>query len=337
MSSTVLSVASRAVLDACKELGIDVDLLLDEVGVDRRLVFDPDARLPAQQADAIWAAAFRVAGDPVLALHAAAALPFGAYKVLDFVVANAPNVREALTRVARYFSIVDQRAQLALTGQNPARLGFSSALGHLPAPAEQYTLAAVVTRVRASAGFEVPFEAVEFTFPAPDETIDYERIFRCEIRFAASGAAVVVPASTLTLAIPGADAALSSVLEDHADRLVQELPQLEQGIVAQLSVVLQEELRGGDVSATHVARRMGVSERTLQRRLGEEETNYAAVLGQVRRSTAEKYLRQRDVSLSEVAWLLGFAEQSSFTRAFKRWTGQSPGAWRGATSPPPRF
>jgi AraC-like DNA-binding protein len=77
---------------------------------------------------------------------------------------------------------------------------------------------------------------------------------------------------------------------------------------------------------------MGVSERTLQRRLGEEETNYATVLSEVRQSTAEKYLRKPDVSLSEVAWLLGFAEQSSFTRAFKRWTGQSPGAFRAGTS-----
>jgi AraC-like DNA-binding protein len=316
------------VLDACGELGFDVDAILDEVGLDRQLVFDPDARLPAQQADAIWAAAFRIAGDPALALHAAEALPFGAYRVLDFVVANAPDVREALGRVARYFSIVDPRGQLELTGKDPSRFGFRSALGQLPPPAEQYTLAAVVTRVRVSAGFEVPFEAVEFTFPAPDDVTEYERIFRCEVRFARAGAAVVVPESTLALDIPGSDAALSSVLENHADRLVRELPPLSQGIAARLSRVLQDELRGGNISAAHISARLGVSERTLQRRLLEEETTYAAVLEGMRRSAAEKYLQERDVSLSEIAWLLGFSEQSSFARAFKRWTGQSPGAWR---------
>lgn len=330
MSSTVLSVASRAVLDACSRLGLDPDSLLQAAGAERGLVFDPNARLPAEQADAIWKAAFRAAEDPGLALHAAEALPFGAYRVLDFIVANAPEVKQALERLCRYFSLVDQRAQLTLDGDEAAQLTLSSNGGALPVAAQEYTLAAIALRLRASTAIDVPLESAQFTYSTPNSRKEYERIFCCELRFEAPTACLVFSASTLKLKIPGADAALFSVLEEHAGRLVRELPAVEQGLVEQLITALQAELRGGDISAKHLARQVGVSERTMQRRLEEEDTSYGLLLSNARRSMAEKYLRQPHVSLTEIGWLLGFSEQSSFTRAFKRWTGQSPGAWRSA-------
>lgn len=330
MTSTVLSVASRAVLDACTHLGLNVDSLLQVAGAERDLVFDPNARLPAEQADAIWIAAFRAAQDPALALHAAEALPFGAYRVLDFIFANAPEIQQALERLCRYFRLVDQRALLTLEEGEPARLTLGASGGALPAAAQEYTLAAIALRLRASTDIDVPLEAAQFTYSAPDFRKEYERIFRCELRFEAPTASLLFSASTLKLKIPGADPALLSVLEEHAGRLLSELPAVEQGLVEMLSTALHKELRGGDISAKHLARRVGVSERTLQRRLGEKGTSYGQVLSEARLSMAERYLNQPHVSLTEIGWLLGFSEQSSFTRAFKRWTGQSPGAWRSA-------
>jgi AraC-like DNA-binding protein len=75
---------------------------------------------------------------------------------------------------------------------------------------------------------------------------------------------------------------------------------------------------------------MTMSDRTLQRRLEDLGISYSDILGEVRHELSREYLREPDVSIAEVAWLLGFSDQSAFGRAFKRWTGQSPGAWRSA-------
>ena len=88
--------------------------------------------------------------------------------------------------------------------------------------------------------------------------------------------------------------------------------------------LLVDELRGGEPTLGRLAKRMAMSARTLQRRLDEEGTSFAAVLDDTRRELAGAYMAQRDVSLADVSYLLGFSEQSAFTRAFQRWHGVAP-------------
>jgi AraC-like DNA-binding protein len=330
---TVLSVASRAVLDACARLGLDAEALLVAADLRREQVYDPDARLPADAADALWRHAYAAAGDPRLALHAAESLPFGAYKTIDFVAAHAPTVGEGLRRVARYFPLVDARAHLEIVegdATSPVSVEMQSPLGSVAPPAQEYTLAALVLRSRASAGVAWALAAVEFTFPRPAEAAEHERIFACPVRFGQARTRLEIPRASWSLPVRGADPALSSVLEDHAQRLVAELPTEDGALLTRLRAVLREELRGGDASIGHVARRLALGERTLQRRLEELGVGFVDVLAEIRGELAREYLREPGMSLAEVAWLLGFSDQSAFTRAFKRWTGVTPGAWRGA-------
>lgn len=333
MASTVLSVASRAVLDACAQLGLDPEATLAATGLSRDQVFDPDARIPADLADALWRHAFEQSNDPNLALHAAQALPFGAYKVLDFVVANAPTVGEGLSRLARYFPLVDGRGGFRVEVDDPVRLVMHMPGDSIPAPAQEYTFAALVSRSRTCAGASWPLKQVEFTFDAPQDTSEHERIFACPIHFARPEARLVIPSSSWDLPVRGADAALFSVLEDHATRLLNELPPHQPPLVTQLKAQLRGELRGGDPTMGKLARGMGMGERTLQRRLKQLGLGYSELLSEVRREMSQGYLREPDVSIAEVAWLLGYSEQSAFTRAFRGWTGQTPGTWRSAHAP----
>ena len=226
MPLTVLSVASRAVLDACVRLGLDADALLEAAGLGRAEVYDADARLPAEAADALWRHAYEAAGDPRLALHAAEALPFGAYKVLDFVAAHAPTVGEGLRRVARYFPLVDGRARLEILADDPGdavSVEMQSSRGPIAPPAQEYTLAALVLRLRASAGIAWALQAVELAFPRPDDAGEHQRIFGCPVRFGQARARLWIPRASWELPVRGADPALSTVLEDHARRLVEEI------------------------------------------------------------------------------------------------------------------
>lgn len=325
MVTTVLSVASRAVLDATARLGLDCDAILRAAGLSREEVYDPDARISAEHADAVWMHAFSQAQTPDLALLAAEALPFGAYKVIDFVVANAPTVGEGLRRVCRYFPILDPRGRIDV---HEDALVLTTEGREVPPAAQQYTLAAVLLRSQAAAGVPWAAAAVDFTFGAPEDRRTYERVFGDVCRFSQPEARLVVPPATWDLRVEGANEALFSVLDDHAQRLLAEVPEREPSFADDLRHHVRAQLCGGDLGIGSIAKSMGMSERTLQRRLEDLELTYSNVLGEVRHEASKSYLREPNVSIAEVAWLLGFSEQSAFSRAFKRWTKQSPGAWR---------
>lgn len=119
-----------------------------------------------------------------------------------------------------------------------------------------------------------------------------------------------------------------AVLEDHARRLVDELPP-DDDLVGRVRAAIAEELTGGEPTTARIARRVAMSERTLQRRLHEHGRTVVELVDETRAAVAKAYLRDRAMSLAEIAFLLRFSDQSAFTRAFRRWTGQPPGAWRG--------
>ncbi len=329
MQPLVLAVASRALLEQAAHAGIDTDEVLAAVGLERAAVFAPDARLPASAADAVWSEVYARCPEPHLALSAAAGLPLGAYKVIDFLAANSPTVGEGLRRIADYFSLVDPRMAIELAGQDPVELRLSApGQCELPLPAQEYTFAALVVRSRAAVGADWPLLAVELAAPAPPDDSAHRKIFAAQVRWESAQPRLLIPRAAWETPVRCADANLLSVLEDLARRLKAELPRAAPPFVAQLREVIGEQLKAGDPSAAPVARRLGMSERTLQRRLKEEGQSYSGLLDEVRAALARAYLRDPELPLAEVAWLVGFSEQSAFTRAFKRWTGTTPRQWR---------
>ncbi|MCZ7685529.1 MAG: AraC family transcriptional regulator [Sandaracinaceae bacterium] len=331
MSGTVLSVASRAVLEACERLGLDGAELLARAGLSREEIEDPDRRVEAERADALWRHAYERAGDPCLALHAAEALPFGAYKVIDYLATHAPTAGAGLEQVAAYFPLIDPRARLVVEHGDPTRLRVElTAGGEVPAPAQEYTLAALVTRMRAVA--PLPLQRVCFSFAAPEDAREHARIFRCEVRFGCAAPELVIAERDWGAPLRTRDPALAALLERHAAALLAELSARSE-LAERVRAAIAEMLRAREEpTLARVAKRLATSERTLQRRLREEEVTFAALADDARAGLARSYLRERDLSLAEVAFLLGFADQSTFTRAFRRWTGVAPGAFRaGAT------
>lgn len=136
--------------------------------------------------------------------------------------------------------------------------------------------------------------------------------------------------SSLTLDTPltNFDAPLLNHLKTYSDLLLQETPEVEPGLRLSVERSILNHLSGGAPPIAKVAEELGLSARTLTRRLGEEGLSYRALLEDVRRRKAELMLRESTVTLAEIAFLLGYSEQSSFTNAFRRWTGQAPGTYR---------
>ncbi len=311
-------------VDACGRLGLDVEAILARAGIERSALLDPDGRLPASRADALWREAYTAANDSFLALHAAEASPFGAFRAMDYLGTTGPTLGDGLRRVASWFRVIDPRGVLEVSeAPGDATIRFRTASGVPPAPpAQEYTLAVLLLRARHAVDAPLSPVDVRFTFPRPPDVREHVRVFGVEPTFGSRDAALVLPRSAWEEPTRGADPALFALLDEHARRLAD--ARAVEDVGATVRAAIAASLAGKLPTLSGVARDLRTPTRTLQRRLAAAGTSFARLLDEVRRERAEAFLAERDVSIAEVSFLVGFSEQSAFARAFRRWTGQAP-------------
>lgn len=323
---TVLTVSSRALVTACERLGLDTDALLRSVGVERRTLDDPDARLPNHVAGALWAKAYELSGDRDLSLHVAEACPVGAYKVIDYMGSSARTVGEAFRYAARYFPLINTGARVSIDDAgDPVTFDVAGETGPagVSRPYAEYCLAVFVLHVRGGTGVPFPLRRVTFVHRRPLEAAEHERIFGCPVQFEAEHNRLYLDRAAWDAPARGGHPGVLAVLSEHAELLLAKLPR-GPDLVERTRRAIAGRLRGGDPSLESVARELGTSARSLQRHLRDAGYTYHALADEVREATARLYLEQPDLALAEIGYLLGFAEQSAFTRAFRRWTGSTP-------------
>ena len=317
-------------IEACARLGLDTAQILSAAGLDAATLQDPDARLPVTQVEALWQKAYALSGDPHLALHAIEQLPFGSYRVIDFLASSAPTVGAALAKVSDYFPIVHDVVRLPYVIGDRA-VTFAAEAPSRPStitrPYAEYVLAAVFLRTRVATNQRFPLMRVEFSHPRPPDIREHERIFECPVTFGADACRMVIARDVWDMPRTGANPDLFSVLDAHARMLLEQRP-APVDIVGRVREAIESELRGGDPKLESIARRLAMSPRTLQRRLGDHGAVFNEVLDAMRYQAAKSYLAPGDIAATEVAYLLGFAEPSSFNRAFKRWSGRTPMEYR---------
>jgi AraC-like DNA-binding protein len=167
-----------------------------------------------------------------------------------------------------------------------------------------------------------------FRFPQPRETANYRRIFGALPRFGQPQTKLVLPAGDVLLPVVMANPQAHRVVEAEAEAMLQTLSG-EPPFVRQVKADVAQRLIAGEVSVAAVAESLHLSARTLHRRLDEHGCSFRQIVEDTRRAKAEEHLRGSRMSLTEVAFMLGYSEQSTFQQAFKRWTGMTPGEFRG--------
>ncbi len=333
LEPTVAAVSTRAGAAARPRRGADVDALLARYGLDLEALRAPGCRLPSRAVGPIWLEAARLAGEPELPVWAAIELGWGAYRVIDLLAASAATFGEAMQALSDYFRIVNEAIQLPIT---PRADGFSVGIAHrsgapLPAAYVDYTLAACVYRLSRVGAVVHP--AVYLTRPAPADDRGHRRAMGGPVHFGAPENRIDFSAAHRELPMPTADPVLRSVLGEHADRLLTELPAAAPGSLQDVVVATWDALPRGRAELVYVAGRLQIAPRTLQRRLSEQGLTWRVLLARVRRELAEQLLHDPGLSVEEIALLVGYGEASAFARAFRGWTGLTPGAWRQAGGP----
>jgi AraC-like DNA-binding protein len=326
---TIAATSTLAMVCTAEGRGVGTADLLEAAGITRAVLEDPDARLPAPAVLGIWNALRQRTADPVLQLAAPTSLPFGAYRVIDYLVGASATVGEGIRRFARFFRLIADAITLTVDqDQGEYRLSLATADGGpVPPVYADYVFAALVSRIRMRIRPALEVRRVEFRQPEPRATAPYVETFRAPVRFGAAADRLCFGSEEWEAPMDSADAALARLLEDHARIIARRIPHAASGFTAEVEKTITAVMPEGG-SAEDVARALNVSVRTLQRKLVPAGTTFREVSDAVRGQLAQEYLTDPAVSIAEVAFMLGFSDQTSFTRAFRRWTGDSPGRWR---------
>jgi AraC-like DNA-binding protein len=326
---TVVAGVVARMVQVATECGLDRASLLADIGVEPGALAERDNRLPLATVLRVWEILQGRFPDRTLALDWIRSWKPTDLGVIGYVVAQVSTVAEAMEAVARYGQLIDESQSSRLR-----REGSTSRLEYGLAPAVLATehaaetiMASLVHFLRGIVGQSFVPIAIRLPHRASARTPTLERYFGCRVLHEAGEISTEFPTDLLDRPVPGADPALAAYLKAQADILA--------GRLAAPNVVSQdctrriaERLGTGEPSQTDVARQMGMSERTLQRRLAAEGTTFNELLEQSRRTMAMAYLADRKLAAYEVSFLLGYAEPATFFRAFKRWTGKTPQQYR---------
>jgi AraC-like DNA-binding protein len=314
----------RGMLHALEQLGYDLDVLLGSAGLQRRDVEDPDAFLSPRACATVFENADRERRVPNLALQLAQRTPVGANPLLDYLLVTSDSVGQGLERLARYLRLVNPSVGLALRRESSA---VRVVVEHAQAPFfTELTLSLCVIRFIRETEDQFRAAYVSFTHE-PDDVVEYAKLLCCPIRVRASWNGVALAKRTLEIPLRRRDPALRSWLERQAAAILARLPT---GGDARDEVrsVLSAQATAGEMTIDAVARRLSTTPRTLQRRLARGGASFEGLRDEARRQAAELYLSTTTLTIAEVTYLLGYSEPTAFHRAFKRWHGTTPQAFR---------
>jgi AraC-like DNA-binding protein len=289
-----------------------------------QMIADPEARVSPAQFCVAWGEAVRLSGDAALALRIAEATPQGAFGIVEYVCRSAPTLGDSLTQWVRYLGILDDAVEVALVD-----LGETSALrviveSEAPAPAShELCFALVVKQAREVSTVRVEPIEIRFTHREPrGQRARYRAFFDADVRFDAQHTELVLPRHALDAPLRTSDPNLLALLVPTAEAK-RERPSTEPPLTGQVRRALRAALSHDDAQLEAVARRLGTTGRSLQRRLADEGASFQSLRDETRRALADRYLSE-GLSVAEISFLLGFSEPSAFFRAFKRWTGLTP-------------
>lgn len=304
---------------------------LQAAGVDPARLSDPEARIPHRAAIAVWELAGRLSGDPDLGLHVAEALEPGAFGAIEYAVRTSQTLGAGLERLFRYHRVLHDAAEVGLTidGERAVLSHRLPLPGGAPRPVSEFVLAGWLLSTRRATGVDWKPLQVRFPHAEPGDTAEHRRIFRAPLRFEHGRSELVLPRRLLDLPMLQADPALQSIVEREVCTIHRGLPGAESATDS-VRRLLGDQLCDGEPRLERLAYELHMSPRTLNRRLLAEGTSFRRVLTDVRCELAERYLQERRLAVGEIAFLLGFSEASAFHRAFRRWTGSTPAAYRSA-------
>jgi len=329
---TSLNTWVSALVLTLQSYGCDARALMIRAGLDPETLKDPNGRSPVSGMVRLWRLAVETTGDPCLGLKAATFVQPATFHSLGLALLASQNLEDSLQRAARFSRIVSSAAEITI---EPTPSGVKQVMHWRSSePVVDEAIDLMVASTLKMGMLVLGLQPEELRRlelrlrrkATPAMRAEFEAYFRCPIWFEAEENSLLIPHEWMKRPLPMANPQLAR----QNDLVVMEyLSRFDGARVAEkVRAELISRLPAGEPLRADIASALGMGEKTLQRRLKDEDTSYQQILDEVRRDLAQQYLKEGPMSVCEVTFQLGFSDQSSFTRAFRRWTGKTPGEFR---------
>lgn len=324
--------AVKQYLQLAAEQELDIEEICQYVGIDQALLSDNSQHITGLLFQQLIALLISQSSDDLFGLHTAKHVQPGSYSVLGYISMNCENLGQAITKIQPFEKLVGDMgtttfAQLGdkvkiswhcqFTEPNVKRHMIDNCL------ASWLTFARYLVS-QASNPSELLLSRQQ---PALSQQNEYQAVFKCPISYGQAENAIIFDRALLSLPLNKGDQQLLSTLESHAQALISDLT-TETDITTQLQISIAKSLKLGNFHQQDIAAQFGISAKTLQRRLAALDLNFQTLLDETRLSMAKQCLAENSLNLNQISIELGFTEQRSFYRWFKKLTNQTPGDYR---------
>lgn len=325
----------QAIVRALDDRGVNGTELALKAGIHPRVLRNGEDRAQQPAVTRLWAAAIEATGDPCFGLHVPRFVNPVTFHALGYAILASPNMKAAFQRLIRFQRLISEATEQRLDLAGDRYRFVIERLSPLGPPHEAID-AFMATGVRTFRALTQPNKinplAVRMRRPEPTTSEPYHKLFRCPITFDAGDDVMEYARADVEAPLPNANAELArqndAIVADYLARTGRV-----DTLADRVHALLVDHLPDGGPSEATIAQALCMSPRNLQLQLAQEKTTYKQLLNRARQSLARSYLQQGKYNIKEIAFLLGFSDAATFTRAFRRWTGQSPGRFAAGTAP----
>jgi len=321
---TIFAPTLGAVWKQLESYGINPAPLFDEFHIDPEVMFDSGARISIDQFQKLDARAAELTGDELYGLKSAEYFRPAHLGALGFAWLASSSLRTAFDRLSRYARVINEK--LTITLEETDRLYTVSVDAKLPLLQQRIRedgqMAVILKCCRIIAGKDFVPSMVRFRHAQPRDTAPYYSLFQCPVEFATNKTSMVIPLDMMDQRLSGSNDQLAKLNEHIVVKYLAH--SAKKDIVNRVKAAIIDELGSGGVTEASVAEQLHMTPRNIHRKLQKENTSFKILLTDIRHELAQQYIQDRTKTLTEISFLLGFSEVSSFSRAYKGWTGQPP-------------
>jgi AraC-like DNA-binding protein len=330
-SPTVFARSVRKIAAAVEPRG-NARHLLRAVGLDREALRDPALRIPYADLMMLSELGARITKDVAFGLHVGESVEQNSYGIVGYSVVSSATLGEALRTLQRYLPIWTNVGSFKLdVDRSVAHFQWKFSDTSLPEPRHdvEMTMATVAGFNRLSRGADWTPREVWFEHAKPKDVSEHARIFRAPVRFGMPVNSLLLDGRLLGLPLTGASPMAHQIITEAAEQLLA-VPPGAANLTQSLLSFIRQRLCSGDFGLQDASRHLGVSRRTLQRRLREDSSSHRLLVEQARRDLSRCLLLGAQATATEAAYALGFSDPAAFHHAFQRWHGMPPQAYRDA-------
>ncbi|GLR88462.1 AraC family transcriptional regulator [Bradyrhizobium iriomotense] len=317
---------SRLAADRVRKAGVRLEPLLSRVGLALDQIDDSERRIGASNQIAFLEAAAHALKDDFLGFHLAGEFDLRELGLLYYVMASSDTLGDALNRAARYSRITNEAIMLQYQNAHEPklRLVYSGVPRHADLQQIEFCIAAIVRLTRVLSGRQFFPRHISISHIRPKGIAKFASLLGKSLEFGGAADEINFPVGSADWALVDADKRLNKILRELCEESLSSRRSNTSALRVQVENTASPLLPHGLAKMNVIAKKLGMSPRTLTRRLAEEGATFNEILQQLKASLARRYLEEDSLPISKIAWLLGFEDASSFSHACRRWTGKSP-------------